>query len=680
MKKNLPGLALLFLLVIFLPEGCSKVNKQAETKSQSKMDWWNDARFGMFIHWGLYSIPAGEWNGETGHAEWIRTTAQIPLEVYDTLVKHFNPEKFNAQEWVRMAKDAGMKYIVITSKHHDGFCLFDSQYTDFDVMSTPFKRDILAEMAQACHDQGMVLCFYHSIMDWHNPDYLPRRDWEKTRSTEGADFERYITYMKNQLKELTTKYGAIGVLWFDGEWESTWNHTRGIDLYNYVINLQPGIIVNNRVDNLRNGMAGMSTSAEAKGDFGTPEQTVPATGIPGTYWESCITLNDHWGYNKADKNWKSSEEVIRMLTDIASKGGNLLLNIGPRSDGTFPDESVRILAETGAWMKKNGSSIYGTGSSPFANLPWGRCTSKENGKSTLLYLHVFNWPEDGMLVVPGITNKIKKVWLLDGGQKLKAVRSEADIYISLPFSCPDKINTVVVLEVTGKPVVFDAPVIEPVSGIFVGGIKAVVKDIPEDLIVRYTLDGTVPTETSPLYKLPLEITSETVMKGAYFLKGKRVGATAERKYSRVDPVSGTEAKNITKGLKYKYYEGNFNSMPDFTSLKPKSEGIIDKVAPIPLSIPEYFAQTLSGYLDVEVDGVYKFSLMSDDGSKLFVDGQLAVDNDGLHGSIMKTGTMPLAKGYHPVVIEFFQQSGGKVLELSVTGPEGEVDLKNALVH
>ena len=177
------------------------------------MEWWREARFGMFIHWGLYSIPAGAWEDKTTHGEWIRQTAQIPIEVYDQFIGEFNPLKFDADEWVRMAKAAGMKYIVLTSKHHDGFCLFNSNYTDFDIMNTPFKRDVLKELADACRDQGIKLCWYHSIMDWHHPDYLPRRSWED-RSADGAELDRYITYMKNQLKELITNYGDIGVLWF----------------------------------------------------------------------------------------------------------------------------------------------------------------------------------------------------------------------------------------------------------------------------------------------------------------------------------------------------------------------------------------------------------------------------------------------------------------------------------
>ena len=299
----------------------------------------------------------------------------------------------------------GVKYIVITSKHHDGFCLFDSKYTDYTVMSTPFHRDIMKEMADACRRQGIRICWYHSIMDWHHPDYLPRRSWEK-RSAAGANYDRYVAHLKNQLRELLTNYGKIGVLWFDGEWENTWTYDRGEDLYRYVRGLDPDIIINNRVSKGREGLAGTTKKGGFAGDFCTPEQEIPATGIPGMDWETCMTMNGHWGYNKEDHNWKSTKDLIRKLVDIASKGGNFLLNVGPTAEGILPPPSVERLEAIGKWMKTNGESIYGTTASPFARLDWGRATQKQlpDGR-TRLYLHVFDWPKDGRLVVPQSNGK-----------------------------------------------------------------------------------------------------------------------------------------------------------------------------------------------------------------------------------------------------------------------------------
>lgn len=428
-------------------------NPETQEKAESdRMAWWRDARFGMFIHWGLYAIPAGEWEGETSHAEWIRTTARIPLEIYNRFVDEFNPVMFNAGEWVRLAKEAGMKYIVITSKHHDGFCLFDSAHTDFDIMSTPLKRDILKELAEACRKEEIKICWYHSIMDWHHPDYLPRRDWETDRPVEGADFDRYVQHMKKQLAELVKNYGEIGVLWFDGEWESTWNHEYGQDLYDYVQWLQPSIIINNRVDAGRSGMQGLTKEGEYAGDFGTPEQEIPPTGLPGVDWETCMTMNDHWGYNKHDDNWKSTEDLLRKLADIASKGGNFLLNVGPTAEGIIPQQSVNRLQEMGRWMRVNGEAIYGTQASPLKSLEWGRCTWKPIEGGTRLYFHVFDWPEEGKLVIRGILSKAKKVFLLaDPAQIPLEVKSEGDaLIIAVPGKAPDPVNAVVVLDVHGE--------------------------------------------------------------------------------------------------------------------------------------------------------------------------------------------------------------------------------------
>lgn len=404
--------AFLIALSLFLIYSCQPQHQEQAQEPEDRMEWWRDARFGMFIHWGLYAIPAGEWNGTTNHAEWIRTTAQIPLEEYDKFLDEFNPVKFDADAWVKMAKDAGMKYIVITSKHHDGFVLFDSKTSDFDVMATPFKRDILKELSEACKKEGIKLCFYHSIMDWHHPDYLPRREWEKTRTVDGAEFPRYVDYMKTQLKELITNYGELGVLWFDGEWEDTWTHADGVELYDYVRSLQPNIIINNRVDKGRQGMQGLTKEGDFAGDFGTPEQEIPATGLPGVDWESCMTMNDHWGYNKHDDNWKSSEDLIRKLVDIASKGGNFLLNIGPKADGAFPQESIERLATIGDWMDIYSESIYGTQASPIAEVEWGRITQKQVDGKTRIYLHIFNWPEDGQLKLEGLKGRLSGVGML----------------------------------------------------------------------------------------------------------------------------------------------------------------------------------------------------------------------------------------------------------------------------
>jgi len=389
------------------PEG-----KTAETKAakDARMAWWREARFGMFIHWGLYAIPAGSWAGKDvpGAAEWLMFTAQVPKKEYEPLAKQWNPTKFDAREWVRVAKEAGMKYIVITSKHHEGFGLWPSELNDWNVGRTPFKRDVLKELAAACKEAGIRLCFYHSIMDWDHPDYLPKRAWDKEGEAK-ANFDRYVKTLKGQLKELLTEYGDIGILWFDGEWEGTWTHERGQDLYNFVRSLQPNIIVNNRVDTGRNGMAGGSSAKQA-GDYGTPEQEIPANGMPGTDWESCMTMNDTWGFSKHDHNWKSSTTLVRNLIECVSKGGNYLLNVGPTAEGMIPAESITRLTDVGRWMGANHNAIYGTSAGPFPKaLPWGRVSRKGNH----LYLYVY---EGDHILLPGLKTDVTGVKGLLYGQ------------------------------------------------------------------------------------------------------------------------------------------------------------------------------------------------------------------------------------------------------------------------
>ncbi len=468
-RKHVPLLLAGLLAVSLLPgrhsvpaaePAGSGVAKETKAERDRRMAWWREARFGMFIHWGLYAVPAGEWKGRTDHAEWIMETAHIPVDQYEKFRDRFNPVKFNADQWVAIAKSAGCKYIVITSKHHDGFCLFDSKHTDYDVMSTPFRRDIMKELAEACRRQGLRICWYHSIMDWHHPDYLPRRGWEK-RSAQGADFPRYVGHLKDQVRELVTAYGRIGVLWFDGEWESTWTHEHGLDLYRYVRSLDPEIIINNRVDKGRHGMAGLTREGGFAGDFGTPEQEIPPTGLSGADWETCMTMNDHWGYNKHDQNWKSNEDLIRKLIDIASKGGNFLLNVGPTGEGEIPRPSVERLAAMGKWLKTNGEAIYGTAASPFKKLPWGRATRKP-GK---LYLHVFQWPK-GDLAVPGLKNKVEKAYLLADASRaaLQATQTEEGVLLKVPEKAPDAIASVVVLEIVGEPEVAAAGTTQAADG------------------------------------------------------------------------------------------------------------------------------------------------------------------------------------------------------------------------
>ncbi len=441
------------LVALFILSSCSKETQIGGTKDKvltqdERMDWWREARFGMFIHWGPYAVPAGTYKGERvgGTGEWIMNNGKIPVEEYEKFAGQFDPIGFRADEWVRLARNAGMKYIVITSKHHDGFCLWDSRVTEWDIMdATPFKRDILKELAEACKKHGVKLCFYHSIMDWHHPDaQAPFYPNYNDGSKSNPNFDRYVdTYLKLQLAELLTNYGPIGVLWFDGEWIRDWTEPKGKDLYAYVRSLQPSILVNNRVGKGRKGMEGLSASDEYAGDFGTPEQQVPPEGLPGVDWETCMTMNDTWGYKSYDDNWKSVEELIRTLADVASKGGNFLLNVGPMPEGLIPPASEERLKAMGEWMAVNGESIHGATASIIGRPDWGRCTVRGNK----LYLHVFNWPADGTLEVPMAKAEVEKAYLLADKKRtnLPVTAGGETVTVSLASQAPDPVDSVVVL-------------------------------------------------------------------------------------------------------------------------------------------------------------------------------------------------------------------------------------------
>jgi alpha-L-fucosidase len=450
MKKTLITIIILFAQLYSFGQ---IVNKD------ERMKWWREARFGMFIHWGVYAVPAGIHNGQKINriGEWIMNRGKISVADYKLYAKQFNPVKYNADEWVRMAKDAGMKYIVITAKHHDGFALFDSKVTDWDVVdATPYGKDILKPLAEACRKQGIKLGFYYShAQDWCNPGGAAARKvaTEGWANPDSAAIDNYTAtheghwdpiqtskpmsdYINNiavpQVKEILTNYGDIAVLW----WDTPTNMTDEFaEKLKDVVSLQPNIITNDRLKR-----------PNYPGDYKTPEQRIPKRDeIDGVDWETCMTMNETWGYKSYANNWKSTETLIRNLIDIASKGGNYLLNVGPKADGEFPIESIKSLNEIGAWMKVNGESIYGTKGSSIEPFAWGRCTQKEKKGKTILYISVFDWPIDGRLTIPGFRAKISRVTFLSTGKKVE-FKLEHDLQLKVPGQPLDPNATIIKLE------------------------------------------------------------------------------------------------------------------------------------------------------------------------------------------------------------------------------------------
>ncbi len=625
------------------------------------MEWWREARFGLFLHWGLYAIPGGEWKDATGHGEWIRDTARIPLDVYERLLPMFDPTGFDADAWARAARAAGMRYVVITSKHHDGFCLFDSGETEWDVASTPFGRDILQELSEACRRHGLRFGTYHSIMDWHHPDYLPRRSWEE-RSADGADFDRFERYLHAQVREIVRRYRP-SVMWFDGEWEPTWTHERGLRLFRLCRSLDPSMIVNNRVDVHRGGMAGFSGSPDAVGDFATPEQEIPPTGLPGVDWETCMTMNDHWGWNSRDSNWKPAAELIRNLVDVASKGGNFLLNVGPKADGTFPEPCLERLAAIGSWMATNGESIHGTQASPFDALPWGRSTMKPGEETSRLYLHVFDWPGTSLLV-PGVGSEPRRAFLLAEPDKPLALeRRGSDLRIALPAQAPDPVCSVVVLEVEGKPVVYRAPEIRAESATFVRPLEVSILSPSPGLEIRYTTGGTDPDGTSPLYRESITLRETASVKARTFHGPTPASGVVSNTFRRVEPLPGEAIADPQRDFQVQRFEGDWDRLPDFGAL-PSKGSFRRRTVTLPVGFrDERVGLRYEGWIEIPRDDVYLFSLASDDGARLLVRGETVVDNDGLHAAAEKRGGIALGAGLHPIAVDWFNKTGDVHLEV-----------------
>ncbi len=392
-----------------------------------RMQWFHQARFGMFIHWGLYAIPA--------RGEWVMYVEQIPQEEYAVLAQQFNPDRFDADAWVGLAKQAGMKYMVLTTRHHDGFCLFDSQASDFTSVKTAAKRDFVREYVEACRRAGMRVGFYYSLLDWRFPGYFLGREKEP------ASVEAMVQQYHAQVKELMTNYGKIDVLWYDGGWvpnvdgKDIADYWRSAEVNAMVRQLQPDILINNR--------------SGIEEDLDTPEQHVTAS-RPGRGWESCMTIGDScgWGFIRHNPNRKTIAQLIQNLVEAARGEGNYLLNVGPRADGTIPEEDADRLQAIGRWLEVNGESIYGSQRCAFGGGMIGTTTAKGN----TAYLHVFRWPGETACIA-GVGNEVKSARLLATGQEAKVTRASNGrvIMSGLPADPPDPYDAVIALELDGPP-------------------------------------------------------------------------------------------------------------------------------------------------------------------------------------------------------------------------------------
>ena len=397
-------------------------------------EWFQDAKFGLFIHWGVYSV--------LGRGEWVMNQEKIPITEYEKLPAKFNPVKFDAAEWVGMAKAAGQRYITITSKHHDGFAMFGTKQNKWNIVdATPYAKDVLKPLSEECRKQDVKLFFYHSHLDWHHPDYFPRGTTGQTAGRpDSGDFNRYLDFMDAQLTELLTGYGELAGIWFDGIWDKRGADWRLRRTYDLIHRHQPHALVGNN----------HHLAPNEGEDFQMFEKDLPgenSTGFSGESkvgrlpLETCETINGAWGYNAGDKNLKSTKTLLRYLINSAGRNANFLLNIGPKPDGTVQDDFVARLKEMGDWLTKNGESIYGTRGGPIAPRPWGVTTQK----GALVYAHVLDWP-DPVLPIPRLAKKVKSAKLLGSGQKVTITNWGDQLLLGMPGKDRDAVDTVVVIE------------------------------------------------------------------------------------------------------------------------------------------------------------------------------------------------------------------------------------------
>ena len=425
--------AIITLLVVAFPI----LAQSAYTPSASNLaarQWFQDAKFGMFIHWGAYSV--------IGDGEWVMHQKKIPISDYEKIPSLFNPTEFKPTEWVGLAKAAGMKYITITSKHHDGFAMFDSKVSDYDIVDrTPFKRDALKMLAEECRKQGIKLFFYHSQLDWHHPDYYPLGETgQYSGRSPGGNWYRYLDYMDGQLRELLTDYGEIGGIWFDGWWDKKEADWRLDKTYSMIHGLQPQALIGN--NHHRKPFPGE--------DFQMFEKDLPGANTAGFNkdseigdlpLETCETINNSWGYNKSDKSMKSTRDLVHYLVRAAGYNANFLLNVGPMPSGKIQPEFMERLKALGEWTRKNGVSLYGTRGGPISPRPWGVTTRKDN----TVYVHILDW-KDSELVIPGLPARVKTAKLLKDSRSVTVNETPKGLLLSLPEGSLDPIDTIVVIE------------------------------------------------------------------------------------------------------------------------------------------------------------------------------------------------------------------------------------------
>ena len=432
----------IFMLLLFVNSAFAQKGYQPTAENLKNREWFQDAKFGMFIHWGIYSVMAG--GGDYGVAEWIMNQKQIPVSQYERLAGFFNPIDFDPAEWVSMARKAGIKYITITSKHHDGFAMFDSNVSNYDVVEcSPYGKDILKMLKDECDKQGIKLFVYYSQLDWHHPDYYPRGNTGKgfTGRPESGDWNKYVDYMNAHLTELLTNYGEIGGIWFDGMWDKPDANWHLDTTYALIHKLQPGALIGS--NHHQTPIAGEDFQMFERDLPGENTMGFNQTGsISDLPLEMCETMNGSWGFNLKDQAYKSSRQLIQTLIKASGYGANFLLNTGPMPNGKIQPENVDTLLVMGKWLDKYGETIYGTRKGPVKPCNWGATTQKGN----TIYLHVLDLNEENLLI-PALSKKIKSVVFFDDNSSVKYKVTEFGTLLHIPFARRQKIDTILKIEI-----------------------------------------------------------------------------------------------------------------------------------------------------------------------------------------------------------------------------------------
>ncbi|MGC9344221.1 MAG: alpha-L-fucosidase, partial [Bacteroidales bacterium] len=543
--KNLILTAVFLLLLIF--DSCTSeprdfFSTETPEEKNERMQWWRDGRFGMFIHWGAYSIPAGYYQGEEvqGLAEWIMDGAGIPVEEYEQIAAELNPQHFDPANWVSLAKQAGMKYLTITSKHHDGFCLWDSKVTEYDIVDhSPYGRDVLKMVKEECEKQGIEFCLYYSTMDWHHPQ------------AKGEEFPLYLeNYMKPQLKELIENYHP-SMLWFDGQWIEEWTEEMGRDLYNYLRNLDPDIIINDRIGK-------RETDEDSPGDYQTPEQLI-MTDILDDDWETCMTMNDNWGFKKGDDNWKSTDMLLQNLVDIVSKGGNYLLNIGPDADGVVPVISVTRLQEIGRWMDINGEIVYD--GKPFQFFSEGeKIRYIQSRNEDYLYLASFDWPEEYLHFKYVVPEENSTIHLIGYEKALEWEAGDWGVKVKIPEELqgdPSKrpSDHIWVFKMKANPAETVKNPLISIKGqsadkhVFQNSTLITMTTETTNADIFYTTDGSVPDRNSKRYEAPFTMNNNALIRAVAIREGKVDSDITDFHLIRIDELDKYE-----QGVSYHYFE------------------------------------------------------------------------------------------------------------------------------